>query len=155
MASLIEWALKWKIPPEALRELCESAQYIAPADDNDLEARVQSEVRLAAAKSGRYLFRNNRGAGKMASGTFVRYGLANDSKQLGDEFKSGDLIGWQPLVIRPEMVGRVVAQFLSVECKRRNWKPSNSLEDMAQNKWAALVNAQGGRAIITNTADTL
>ena len=153
--NILEWAMRWKLPPEALRELCAAAVYVAPAEDTAREDRVQSEIRLRAAQTGRYLFRNNRGAGKMASGNFVRYGLANDSEKLGERFKSADLIGWETLRIGPEHVGAVVARFLSVECKRRDWKQSNNAEEMAQIAWATLVNAQGGRAIITNTADNL
>jgi hypothetical protein len=151
--NIIEWAAKHRVSPEALRELCESALYIQPDVDGASEARVQSEIRLAAARAGRYLFRNNRGAGKTDTGSYVRYGLANDSKKLGDEFKSGDLIGWEQVLITDDHVGTFIARFLSVEAKRRDWKFSGTLEEIAQAKWAALVNAQGGRAVITNTPE--
>ena len=80
----------------------------------------------------------------------MRFGLANDSKKFGDAIKSADLIGWETLLITEDMVGTFIARFLSVEAKRRDWKFSGTLEEMAQAKWAAVVNAQGGRAIITN-----
>lgn len=151
--NIIEWAAKHRVSPEALRELCESALYLQPDVDGASEARVQSEIRLAAARAGRYLFRNNRGAGKTEAGTYVRYGLANDSKKFGDEFKSGDLIGWEQILITDDHVGSYIARFLSVEAKRRDWKFSGTLEEVAQAKWAALVNAQGGRAVITNSPE--
>ena len=148
--NLIEWSLKHHVSPEALRELCESALYLQPDVDGASEARVQSEIRRDAARRGVYLFRNNRGAGKTDTGSYIRYGLANDSKKFGDAIKSADLIGWETLLITEDMVGTFIARFLSVEAKRRDWKFSGTLEEMAQAKWAAVVNAQGGRAIITN-----
>lgn len=151
--NLIEWGLKHRVSPEALRELCESALYLQPDVDGAGEDRVQSEIRRDAARRGVYLFRNNRGAGKTDTGSYIRYGLANDSKKFGAAWKSGDLIGWEPVLITDDMVGTFIARFLSVEAKRRNWKFSGSLEDMAQARWAALVNSQGGRAVITNNSE--
>lgn len=148
--TLTEWAYKWHIPHQAFQELCASALCIGEADGDRSEAYVQSQVRLEAAEKNKYLYRNNRGAGKMDSGSFVRFGLANDSKKIGDAFKSGDLIGWEPVFITPELVGCTVARFLSVEVKRTDWRFSGSLEDMAQISWATLVNVNGGRAVIVN-----
>lgn len=151
--NILAWAQRHGVSPEALRELCESVIHRTEGDDSASEARVQSEIRLAAARRGLYLFRNNRGAGKTDTGSFIRYGLANDSKKLGDEWKSGDLIGWEPICITEDHIGSFIARFLSVEVKARNWKFSGTLEEIAQARWAALVNAQGGRAVITNSVD--
>jgi hypothetical protein len=129
--------------------------YLQPVvEDGHREGIVQRDVRLEYARAGKYLFRNNRGAGKMESGNYVRYGLANDSKQLGDAVKSADLIGWESFIITQEWVGQRIARFLSVECKRESWEWSGTLEEMAQLKWAALVNSEGGRAVITNKVGT-
>jgi hypothetical protein len=149
--NLIEWANRWKIPPEALKDLCDSALHYATPHNDDSEVRVQSEIRLAAARQGKYLFRNNVGAGKLASGSFVRFGLGNDSEKLNGKFKSADLIGIERIAITPDMVGTHIGRFLSVEVKRRNWKFAGTLEECAQVAWATLISAQGGRAIITNT----
>ena len=156
--TFIEWARKHHVSPEALRELCETCIHRGQRDGQDNEGAVQQEIRLAAARTAHlpqgaqtYLFRNNRGAGKLANGQFLRWGLANDSKPLGDRIKSGDLIGWEQLVVTPELVGSVIARFLSVEVKRRDWKFAGTAEECAQVQWAAIVNAQGGRAVITNT----
>lgn len=154
MATLAEWAAKWGIPAEALNELCYTALRLGEPGKHS-EGRVQSEVRLAAARSGRYLFRNNLGAFKDKTGRFVRYGLGNDSSKLNDHYKSADLIGWERFIIGPQHVGHMVARFLSVEVKAEDWKFSGDLDEMAQLAWATLVNAQGGRAIITNTAKDL
>lgn len=151
--NILAWAQKHSVSPEALRELCESVIHRTEGADHASEARVQSEVRLEAARRGLYLFRNNRGAGKTDTGSYIRYGLANDSKKLGDEWKSGDLIGWEPVLITEEHLGAYIARFLSIEVKARDWKWSGTLAEVAQARWAALVNAQGGRAVITNSAD--
>jgi hypothetical protein len=93
----------------------------------------------------------------MDSGNFIRYGLANDSKVLGDMLKSGDLIGWRPVVITADMVGKVIAQFISVECKSSDWQPppldTKDEAAAAQYRWAKLVNDEGGYAVfITDPA---
>jgi hypothetical protein len=165
--TFLEWIVKWNIPPNALKELAESCVFLGPVEDdteNGFEGPVQRELRLEAARAGKYLFRNNRGAGRMESGNYVRYGLANDSKKVGDTVKSADLIGLEIVFVTMEMVLEAVAQglpgykvgrFLSVEAKAPGWKFSGSLEDMAQLKWATFVNDAGGRAIITNRTGVL
>jgi hypothetical protein len=153
--TLEEWAARWGIPPAALDELARSVIYAPTADANSSEARVQSEVRLEAAKAGVYLFRNNVGAGKLESGNFVRFGLANDSAQLNKALKSGDLIGIRKRLITQQDVGRYIGQFVSREVKRSNWKFSGTLEEQAQVRWAALINSQGGDAQIVTGVGSL
>jgi len=120
------------------------------------ESNIQSRVRLRARERGMRLWRNNRGAAKTESGSWVRFGLANDSKQIGDVLKSGDLIGWRRVVITPDMVGRCIAQFVSVECKASDWKPGDSTPQReAQERWAELVNSEGGYAVFVNDPDKL
>ena len=165
--TFLEWALKWRIPPEALKELADTCMYYGPPEDGaseTKEAPVQRELRLEAARMGKYLFRNNRGAGRMESGNYVRYGLANDSKRVGDTVKSADLIGLETVFVSMEMVleavalglpGYKVGRFLSVEAKAPNWKYSGTLEELAQVKWMVFVNSAGGRALITNSVGML
>lgn len=155
MAALTEWAARWGIPPQAIDELCRMALYCKDRGDNASEARIQNEIRLAAARKGWYLFRNNSGAGKLASGNFVRFGLGNDSPAANDAFKSGDLIGWRRELITPAHVGRHIAQFFSAEVKSADWKFSGTKEEIAQISWQTLVNAQGGCAIVTNTHESI
>jgi hypothetical protein len=156
--TLIEWAEKWRIPDAAIAELCRSTLHEGPREPGDKEGVVQSDIRLKAGRTSllpwgqhTYLYRNNRGAGKLTNGSYVRWGLANDSERLGASVKSADLIGWEQVRITQEHVGSVIARFLSIEVKRRNWKFAASLEECAQVHWASVVNAQGGRAVITNT----
>jgi hypothetical protein len=111
------------------------------------EASVQSLVRLEAAKRGWKLFRNNTGVLLNPKGQPIRFGLCNDSKQVNEKFKSGDLIGIKQVVITPDMVGRVIGQFVSIECKHEGWKPSLSdAHEIAQRNWAQLVRDAGGYA---------
>ena len=134
--------------PHFIRALV--AQSIHQGESSEMsESGVQSRVRLEASKRSIYLWRNNVGAGQLKEGNrFIRFGLANDSKQLNSVIKSGDLIGFRALTIGPELVGRTVAQFVSREIKHADWKYSGSLEECAQLQWASLINAQGGDAKI-------
>jgi hypothetical protein len=119
------------------------------------EAWAQSAVRLEGAQKGCMLFRNNVGALADDRGRWVRYGLANDSKKLNEEVKSGDLIGWRRVTITPPMVGCVIAQFVSRECKRPGWSYGGDDHERAQLKWAHLVLADGGDAGFATGPGTL
>ena len=110
------------------------------------EAWVQSVVRLEASRKGLKLWRNNVGAMLDARGVPVRFGLANDSKGLNEEIKSGDLIGWRPIIITPAYVGLKIAQFVSRECKMPNWKYSGNEHERAQLRWIEAIIADGGDA---------
>lgn len=150
--TLFSWARKHSINPDAFKELCDMSIDVTHDNAKDeSEALVQSRVRLEAASKGMYLYRNNRGAGKLTNGVFLRWGLCNDSEKVGDRFKSGDLIGIEPVRITSEMVGSVIGRFKSVEVKASSWKFSGTAEELAQVAWATLINAQGGSAVIVNT----
>ena len=62
---------------------------------------------------------------------------------------SGDRIGWQTVKITPDMVGRHIAQFVSIEGKAH--KESNIRE--GQIEWRDVVRAFGGAAMITWTPE--
>lgn len=123
------------------------------------ESNVTSRGRLAAVKKHWRLWRNQRGAGKLESGNYVRFGLANDTKKLGDMLKSGDYIGWRPVVIEASMVGKVLAQFVSVEFKAEDWTPppadTKDERAAAQYRWADLVNREGGYAVFVSDPTNL
>lgn len=147
MHTLIDWATRWGLPQAAIDELYKLS--VDGAASELSEAGVQSRVRLEAAERRIYTWRNNVGAGKLVEGgRFIRWGLANDSKQLNEKLKSADLIGLRPIRITPALVGQVVGQFVSRECKRGDWKPDGGMECMAQMAWATLVNLNGGDAKI-------
>jgi hypothetical protein len=118
------------------------------------ESLVQSKVRLICARLGWYLWRNNRGAFKDATGRWVRYGLGNDSKKFGDKVKSSDEIGWRKVVITQAMVGKTIAQFVSLECKPEGWEFNpNDEHEVAQKVWIDLVNKDGGYAAFISDPD--
>ena len=148
MMTLHDWALRWRLPPEALAELAALSIHQGQSVEMS-ESGVQSRVRLEAAKLGIYLWRNNVGAGKLAEGgRFIRFGLANDSAQLNKAVKSGYLIGGRSILITPAMVGRNVLQFYSREIKHGEWHFTGSLEECAQLQWCNLINGLGGNAKI-------
>lgn len=121
------------------------------------ESRVQALTRLRAAELGNVrLWRNNVGVLPDQNGRPVRFGLANESAAINKKIKSADLIGWQSVLITPEMVGRIIAQFLSVENKHAQWVPSlTDPREIAQYGWADLVCREGGRAIFVTDPSQL
>ncbi len=120
------------------------------------ESVVQDAIRLAAAKLGTVLWRNNVGAGKLENGNFIRWGLANDSTAVNQKTKSGDLIGIRTLTITPDMVGKTIGQFVSVEVKREGWKFSGSERELAQDNWRRIITSRGGLALFaTNEGDVV
>ena len=119
------------------------------------EATIQAALRLAAARKGMILWRNNVGALLDKRGVPVRYGLANDSKALNEQVKSGDLIGIRPTVITPDMVGQVVGVFVSRECKAEGWKYRGDNHEKAQRRWIDIVRSYGGDADFAAGVDAL
>lgn len=120
------------------------------------ESSIQAAIRLAASQRGWRLFRNNVGALVDKDGRLIRFGLANDSKQMNATYKSGDLCGIIPRVITQDMVGKVIGQFASVEVKHPDWKPSDRDERyQAQCRWRDLINSLGGYAVIINRVEDL
>ena len=131
--------------PAAARALWSLLTPTSPAPPGaSSEARVQSAVRLEAARCGVRLYRNNVGVLKDDRGVPLRFGLANDSKAMNTVVKSSDLIGWRPVLITPDMVGEKIAKFVSVECKAESWKWKATDHEKAQAAWHALVNRDGG-----------
>lgn len=122
-----------------------------PVGNGLSEGYAASAVRLAAARDPRYsLYRNNVGVLFNKEGVPVRYGLANTSKKQNEVLKSGDYIGWRRVIITPDMVGCVIAQFVSAETKRLDWTVNMAdSHTAAQAAWAHLVNRDGGCAFFT------
>lgn len=76
------------------------------------EATVLAKILLAASKLQNRLFRNNVGLFKTIDGRTVKTGLHNGSS---------DLIGWTQVKITPDMVGKTVAIFTAIECKKEGF----------------------------------
>lgn len=147
-----EWLRRW---PDAAREL---QQVLLPdcvpvtvADAN--ESAVQAAVRIEASRAGMRLWRNNVGAGHIQeSGTYLRWGLCNDSPAVNKKLKSADLIGLRPVVITQAHVGALIAQFVSREIKKPGWHYTGTEREQAQLRWAELIVSLGGdAAIVTGT----
>jgi len=126
------------------------------------EARVQSRLRLEAGRDPTVkLWRNNVGVLLDATGRPVRYGLANETRELNSVVKSGDLIGWRSVLVTPEMVGRRLAVFMSRECKAEGWTPAPAtnrakwVHEEAQRTWARMINDAGGDACFATGEGTI
>lgn len=160
-SQIMQWAIRNGVSNKALGELREifgtepPAAFDGESKTSFSEATVQSTVRLEAARKGLMLWRNNVGALLDSRGVPVRYGLANDSPQLNKVIKSGDLIGWRPVVITSEHVGSRIAQFVSRECKKPGWKFTGDDHERAQLRWAEAVNGSGGDAKFCSGEGTL
>jgi VRR-NUC domain len=107
------------------------------------EAAIQQRIRLALSQSGAVMFRNNVGAYKDPNGRFIQYGVGNPG--------GSDLIGWTPVVITPDMVGRKLAVFTACEVKTANGKPTeHQLNFIAQ-----VLKAGGFAGIARSPADAV
>lgn len=165
--AVYQWAARHGVTLQALTELAgifgmhgtphavSEGHDLPPAVKGTSEAAVQAAVRLEAARKGVRLFRNNVGALIDSRGIPVRYGLANESKQVNDVMKSADLIGWRPVLIGPQHVGQVIGQFVSREVKAVGWHYTGSDREPAQLAWAQLVTAGGGDAAFCAGVGTL
>ncbi len=147
VTNLNRWAIKWGVPFEAVEDLRREFGTVSmdlQLKAGESEAAIQTRVRLEASKKGLRLFRNNVGATYTDEGSFIRYGLANDSKQMNDSIKSSDLIG-----IRPG------GQFVAREIKPAGWQYTGTPREAAQLKFLELITAMGGDAAFANGEGTL
>jgi len=103
------------------------------------ESDLVKTIQLRATENGSRLFRNNVGMLHDQKGNIVRYGLF---------VGSGDLIGWTPIKITSEMVGKTIAVFTSIECKMKKGVVSD-----AQVIWNDMVKACGGISGIVRSQD--
>ncbi len=154
--TLSEWASDWGVPQEALSDLSARFGLLTPPErSGESEAAIQTRVRLEASRKGARLFRNNVGATQTAEGAWIRYGLANDSKQMNQHMKSSDLIGIRPVIITPAMVGKTLGLFLAREVKAGNWKYTGTQREAAQLRFLQLIASLGGDACFTNGEGTI
>ena len=104
------------------------------ADVANAETELQQRIRLAlGTHPDARLFRNQVGQlPDPRTGRPVQFGLARGS---------ADLIGWRTIVITPEMVGRRIAVFTSIEVKT----PTGRLTP-AQHNWLGVARGAGGCA---------
>lgn len=127
------------------------------------ESEIQSKIRDALCSGGTRVFRNNVGSALVVSHRSssakqsiiskcielaTKLGAHASRIKFGLHEGSGDLIGYKQVTITPEMVGRTVAVFLSVEVKTDKGRPS---ED--QVRWLDHINQAGGIAIIARSPE--
>ena len=82
------------------------------------ESALLRTLLIASSEFGARLFRNHRGVHKLAQKdckSCQRFGI---TLSVGLHNGAPDLVGWQSVVITPEMVGTRVAVFVGVEAKR-------------------------------------
>lgn len=114
------------------------------------EGRASQEVRKRASDWKARLLRNNSGVLNDKLGRPVRFGLGNESPKINKIYKTGDYVGWFPVTITPEMVGKTVAVFANLEVKalgfivKSDYNPKS--REYAQNNFNKLVIANGGIA---------
>lgn len=155
-----EWRQRW---PQAAAEL-EATMVTLPPDSQHFgksEAWAQQQVRMKIARLGGCGWRNNVGASKAkevhvcpkCSFKFevkkppIRWGLCNDSTQLNEKYKSGDVIACIPEIITPAHVGHKFGRFWSFEIKKPGWQFNpNDPHEVAQASWGGLVQSLGGGA---------
>lgn len=153
-----DWVVRWNIPPGAVAELQSRVLGLDGTPGivaGESEAAAQTRVRLEASRKGGRLWRNNVGAGYSEDGSFMRWGLANDSAQVNKVIKSADLIGLRPVLITQAHVGQVLGQFVSREIKAPGWTYRGTEREAAQLNWATLVNTLGGDASFATGEGTL
>lgn len=105
------------------------------------ETNISNEIMLATSKLGVVLFKNVRGLFNSLDGLRkVKAGLLAEG--------SGDLIGYTPVKITPEMVGQTIAVFTSIETKTLTGQAFQKQKD-----WRDRVNQRGGKAGIARSVD--
>lgn len=107
------------------------------------EASLYGKITRAASKLGARLFRNHVGRSKHVDedgkARWVTTGLCPGSS---------DVVGWTPVVVTPDMVGRSVAVFTAIEVKDKDVKPTDE-----QGKFLAAVRRAGGLCGIAHSVD--
>lgn len=105
------------------------------------ETNISKRIQVATSKMGARLFRNNRGLfRRLYDDSKVRAGLEADG--------SSDLIGFTPIEITPDMVGKKVAIFTAIEVKKGKGRHQQNQKDFVN-----FVNAQGGLAGFANSEE--
>lgn len=117
-------------------------------------ANVMARVRFEANCNNSRLWRNNVGACETSTGSYIRFGLCNDTPKLNQILKSSDLIGLRKRLIEPWMVGSYMGQFLAREIKPEGWTFSGSEYEWAQLRYLELVTEFGGDACFATDTGT-
>jgi len=117
--------------------------------DKRTESKNSQLIELEAPKHGVLLLRNNVGVAVDHTDRPVRYGLANKSPQQNKLYKSADYVGITKVVITPDMVGKTIGVFTSLEVKKSPWHYTGAGREEAQERWAQLIRDHYGIAQFT------
>lgn len=114
------------------------------------EEIASQEVLTRARQWKTRAYRNNSGALPSENGRVVRFGLGNESKKSLETYRTGDYVGFTPVVITPEMVGKTIAVFTNIECKAGDFVEKSiynpKQREHQQNNFNILVRSHGGIA---------
>lgn len=109
------------------------------------ESKIMKDIQLKWSENGWRLFRNNVALGWVGKPTKLANGdvLLSNPRPLhsGLCVGSSDLIGFKPITIKPEHLGKTLAVFAAIECKSKSGKPTAE-----QQYFLDMVNANGGHA---------
>lgn len=105
-----------------------------------LESEVQREILLAAPSRQARLLRNNVGAFEDKTGRWVHYGVGGTG--------GSDTLGPTTIEITQEMVGRQVAVFTAIECKRIGKRATEE-----QDAFLAMVRSRGGIGAVCHSVE--
>lgn len=105
------------------------------------ESEIQREIIVAGNRGGMRLFRNNI-AKIQHRGRWLSFGIPGKG--------GADLIGWTTQTVTPEMVGKKLAVFTSIEVKTPTGRASKEQEN-----WLKQVNNAGGIAKIIRDKNEL
>ena len=159
MNNISAWAVKHGIGYDAMNELLVmmgiNTELVVPDGAYKSEAAIQNLVRLEATQKGLRLWRNNVGAGMLDNGSFIRWGLCNETKAMNKQNKSSDLIGIRPVLITMDMVGHTIGQFVARETKKEDWVYTGTEHEVGQLNFIQLVVSLGGDAAFANREGTL
>lgn len=102
-------------------------------------------ITKALSSAGLRLFRNNVGAFTNSNGRKVFFGLCPGSS---------DCIGWAPVTITADMIGKQIAVFTAVEIKRdesvlNKWKKDKNQRAVNQRNFIEAVSKAGGIGFAT------
>jgi len=103
------------------------------------EGEFMRRCQKRATVAGRRLLRNNSGVLPDKRGIPVRFGVGSPG--------GSDLLGWAPVVITADMVGRTIAVFSAVETKAKGKATPEQLH------FISVVRAAGGFAGVCKTDD--
>jgi hypothetical protein len=118
-----------------------------------LEADVLKKVMVRVSRLGTTVFRQNVGTAWNGSKATVKgrtVVIENAMPVTMGLIKgSSDLIGWTPITVTQEMVGKKVALFTAIECKRSEGGRTSP----EQQRFIDRVSAAGGIAGVANSED--